>query len=693
MSKVLSGAELAAFRKLAPADQLRELRGQQVERVFTVEREGVDEKKRTAYLSIASEAPYERWWGVEILSVTKDAIRDGRLKAGAPLLVGHDTRQQVGVVESFEITQDKKLRILARFGRSALAEEIFRDVLDGIRRNTSVGYIIWDLVLEKQEEDVATYRVTDWEPLEGSIVPIPADPSVGVGRSRESDPPSNSQQGKRMDPKDISPELRAQIAAEERAKIDKEAREKAEREANTPEAVAKREQERVAAILKAGTEFKDPELAAEVAMDAKASVDTFKARLLEKQRAKGTDPTRTGADVRTPYGQGARVLFSYGKLQAFRDLPVEGGGVMKAEEAAYRAGMWLAAAIHNKDWARKWCRDHGMPLMYRDADGHVRELALGSEIRAQNENVLSAGGALVPVEMEAAIINLRDTYGITRRLVRVRPMNSDSLKIPRRKSGVTAYFFQDDDGVGITESQKGWDQVGLNVKKLGALTKVSRDLVEDAVISVVDDLANEMAYAFAVKEDQCLLVGDGTSTYGGIQGVNNKFEATAYISRQALTTNHDTMAEVDNTDVTTVMGALAQYADTPQAVFVCSHLFKHGIFNRLKATAGGNRVDTLGNSPDNTYLGYQILTSEAMPKVTSTLVNKVMFLFGRFDLAASLGNRRGIEMQTLVERYAELGQIGVIATERFDLVVHDLGTTSTSDVNGGRGPIAAGYGA
>jgi HK97 family phage major capsid protein len=82
-----------------------------------------------------------------------------------------------------------------------------------------------------------------------------------------------------------------------------------------------------------------------------------------------------------------------------------------------------------------------------------------------------------------------------------------------------------------------------------------------------------------------------------------------------------------------------------------------------------------------------------MPKVTSTLVNKVMFLFGRFDLAASLGNRRGIEMQTLMERYAELGQIGVIATERFDLVVHDLGTTSTSDVNGGRGPIAAAYGA
>jgi hypothetical protein len=56
-------------------------------------------------------------------------------------------------------------------------------VLDGIRRNASVGYVIHELVLEKQEGDLYTYRVTDWEPLEGSLVSIPADPSVGVGRT------------------------------------------------------------------------------------------------------------------------------------------------------------------------------------------------------------------------------------------------------------------------------------------------------------------------------------------------------------------------------------------------------------------------------------------------------------------------------------------------------------------------------
>ena len=60
---------------------------------------------------------------------------------------------------------------------------------------------------------------------------------------------------------------------------------------------------------------------------------------------------------------------------------------------------------------------------------------------------------------------------------------------------------------------------------------------------------------------------------------------------------------------------------------------------------------------------------------------------GRYDLAASMGNRRGIEVQVLNERYAELGQLGIVATERFDLVVHDLGSTTV------KGPVAALYGA
>jgi HK97 family phage major capsid protein len=647
--------ELVEFRKLGPAARLAQLRGQQLERLFQVERGGIDEKARTAWISIASDAPYERWWGIEVLNMSPSSIRDDRLRAGAPLLVEHDTADQIGVIENFELTADKKLRILGRFGKSARAEEIWRDVVDGIRRSASVGYMVHDLVLEKQEEDVSTYRVTDWEPLEGSLVAVPADPTVGVGRN-------HSMKGNRvMEQDSVS-------------------------KADLAEAL------RVRDLLAAGEAYKHqggPELARELIARPGATAETFKVTLLERMR--GTHrPMSPQLDRPYAFGEGARVYFQgVSKLKAFTNLP----GGMTAVEAAYRSGVWLAGALGRKRWAIDKARDLGIDVSYRDASGElVHGDPEGGLIRAQNENVLSAGGALVPIEMEAAVINLRDTYGAARRIARIRPMNTDQLKIPRRKTGVSAFFFQDDDGVGITESAKNWDNVTFSTKKLGVLTKVSRDLTEDSIIPVVDDLANEMAYAFGQKEDQCMLIGDGSSTYGGIQGVNPKFESTAYISRSAFAAGHNTWGTVDNTDITSTMGQLAQYADSPQAVFVCSHLAKHALFNRLKAIAGGNRVDVLGMSPDNTYLGYQIVTSEAMPKITTSLANKVMFLFGRFDLALSMGSRRGIEVQTLVERYAELGQIGVIATERFDIVVHDLGTTSISDVNGGRGPIACGFG-
>lgn len=649
--------DIQAFRRLAPDGQVAVLRGEKAMRAFTIDANAIDEAARTAWLSIASDRPYERWWGVEILDMGKKSIRAERLDAGAALLVGHDPADQVGVVERYEITSDKKLRILARFSKSARAEEIWRDVLDGIRRNASVGYVIHDLVLEKQEGDTNTYRVTDWEPLEGSLVSVPADPSVGVGRSVT--------QIERKDTMEVkTPEV---LAAEQSAA---EALAKSVADKVAAEAVT-REQERVKSILAAGDEFaKDggAAIARKLAADPKATQETFKAEMLEALRVKQTvTQTAQPAEV---YGAGARAHLRYAPLKAFtRKQALENGKEMPAEEAAYRAGMWLAATVYGREAAQKWCKDNGIPFT-----------------RVMSGATNSAGGALVPLEMENAIIDLRDTYGVARKLARVRPMASDTLNIPRRKTGLTAAFMSDVDGTGFASSDKSWDSVNLVAKKLGVLSRVSKDLVDDAIINVVDDLSQEMAYAFAVKEDNCLINGDGTSTYGGMQGYIPKIEGTAYKSRVALTTGHDLFTEVDATDLTLVMGGVATYAK-PGAVIVCSETAKSVIFDRLKASAGGNDVNTLGNGASGSYLGYPIFTSEAMPIVTTTLVNKVMFLFGRPDLASSMGSRRGIEIQVLQERYAELGQLGIIASERFDIVVHDLGDTAT------KGPLAAGYGA
>lgn len=158
-----------------------------LERVFRLERGMVDEERRTTFPA-SSEEPYlRRSWSMgdylEVLDHSPSSVRLDRLRDGGPLLKNHDTWNQIGVVEGAAI-KGRRLEVTARFGNSdeAIAEE--KDVADGIRTKVSVGYIVHEMILEKQSDDGPdTYRVTDWEPLEVSTVSIPADPTVGFGRS------------------------------------------------------------------------------------------------------------------------------------------------------------------------------------------------------------------------------------------------------------------------------------------------------------------------------------------------------------------------------------------------------------------------------------------------------------------------------------------------------------------------------
>lgn len=167
-------------------------------RAVQFDRATVDSDARTMELSFSSEEPYERYWGVEILGHNADEVRLDRINNAGALLMDHNTKDQIGVVEKTWIdTATRKARALVRFGKSARASEILQDVIDGIRKNVSVSYSIQRMKLMKSEkidgtnETVDTYRVTDWEPLEISLVSVPADVTVGVGRSA-SDIPSQS---------------------------------------------------------------------------------------------------------------------------------------------------------------------------------------------------------------------------------------------------------------------------------------------------------------------------------------------------------------------------------------------------------------------------------------------------------------------------------------------------------------------
>jgi HK97 family phage major capsid protein/HK97 family phage prohead protease len=121
---------------------------------------------------------------IEILEHTPDAVRMDRINNRAALLRNHDYDQQIGVVESGRVDPDKVLRAQVRFSKGPVGAEIMREVDDGIMGKVSVGYRVIDYKFDTDDKgnETNTYRVTDWEPVEVSIVSVPADDTVGVGR-------------------------------------------------------------------------------------------------------------------------------------------------------------------------------------------------------------------------------------------------------------------------------------------------------------------------------------------------------------------------------------------------------------------------------------------------------------------------------------------------------------------------------
>jgi len=159
------------------------------QRAVRIDSTKVDKEKRTVELAFSSELPVERWWGTEILSHDQGCCDMARLNNGAPLLLDHDMRAQIGVVERASIDPDKVGRAIVRFGNGPRAQEIFQDVMDGIRSKVSVGYSINTMLLEEMDGDPdddddmeETYRAVNWMPYEISLVSIPADDTVGIGR-------------------------------------------------------------------------------------------------------------------------------------------------------------------------------------------------------------------------------------------------------------------------------------------------------------------------------------------------------------------------------------------------------------------------------------------------------------------------------------------------------------------------------
>lgn len=154
----------------------------------------VDTDSRTVELSFSSETPYGRWFGDEILCHDEGCINLERFNNGlGTLLFNHDRDAVVGHIEKVWV-EDNRGKALVRFDEDEQSETIFQKVQSGTLQGVSVGYSIKRYEVLDEKDSVSsngrfkgpdTFVVTDWAPLEISIVSVPADPTVGVGRSAE----------------------------------------------------------------------------------------------------------------------------------------------------------------------------------------------------------------------------------------------------------------------------------------------------------------------------------------------------------------------------------------------------------------------------------------------------------------------------------------------------------------------------
>lgn len=156
-------------------------------RIEAKREEGQDSRRRV--ISFSSEEPYRRWFGMEILDHADNAVDLERLNTVGVLLFNHDTDEVLGKVIRAWVENHRGMAEV-EFDTDADAEKIFGKVQSGTLKTTSVRYSVdaWEEVVAGKTSADGRFTgpcqiARKWTPLEVSIVSVPADPTVGVGRS------------------------------------------------------------------------------------------------------------------------------------------------------------------------------------------------------------------------------------------------------------------------------------------------------------------------------------------------------------------------------------------------------------------------------------------------------------------------------------------------------------------------------
>jgi HK97 family phage major capsid protein len=337
-----------------------------------------------------------------------------------------------------------------------------------------------------------------------------------------------------------------------------------------------------------------------------------------------------------------------GKLAALRDARI---AEMLTDTASleYKTGQFVKGALFGDPGAARWCRENKIPLM-----------------KASATSPNASGGTLVPEDVVAAVLLLTDTYGITRQEATVWRLNSDTLLVPRNTVGMTMGWVGETSTISATTPS--FDSLQLTARKLAGYLKVSNELMEDAT-ALGAWFIKAAAQGMAKAEDQAAFVGDGSSTYGGVVGIQSALASSAKVTAAS---GHNSYQTLDSTDIGAAIAALPARA-LPNAKLYVSVTGYGSTLVRL-AGANGGLVATIENGKlVANYHGLPVVITSALPTSTGTLSGKMLAVVGDLSQAVALAARKDLSVQAFGEFAAELDETLIRMTERVDIVAHDTG--------------------
>lgn len=207
------------------------------------------------------------------------------------------------------------------------------------------------------------------------------------------------------------------------------------------------------------------------------------------------------------------------------------------------------------------------------------------------------------------------------------------------------------EGVAFTEQSASLKSISLGAFKLGALVKVSKEMVADVVPSVIEYIVSQIATAFAEKEDDLFLNGAGTTEPTGIiTAVKADGEHKGDITQA-------TSGAITFDEVKKLIDGLGKYAD-------------HGtlVMNRSTASAismlkDGNKYIFDSNQPLTQVYGCKVVITDKLANLGDK--DGVAIVAGDFSYY-HIADRLTQNIETLTELYAKNWQIGVLGVERID---------------------------